>query len=310
MFLRRQLRALAVCLALLAPLSAGCQSTAPSPSPSASASPTSVDFTQPGAADRVIDDLMAAANSRQLIMAQIARDTASISVLAEGDTPLTWAHRDGEVKQVTSDLAYVDQATFDIRDFNISDVGALFAAAAEQSESEANQTLQIVDYSGGQVMMTVTTNPESRTVFFNPDGSLVETLDFQTVEGLTAGYAEVVGIRSLVYSVGVKSSLGIWADFPALTATTVTRRQRTAKVPATTIRRSEEASLPLISTSSIDPATIWTVVQRTVHEHNQRPEPEWSVEIDDRDERGAPRMYFTVGGVSLVTDVDGNEVSS
>ncbi len=310
MVLRRQLRAVAVCLALLAPLSAGCQSNAPSPSPSVSVTPPSRDFTLPGAAEREIADLMAAANSRQLIMAQIARDTASISVLAEGDQPQTWAYRDGEVKQVISDLAYVDQATFDIDDFNISDVGSLFAVAAEQSESEANQTLQIVDYSGGQVVMTVTTNPESRTVFFNPDGSLLETLDFQTVEGLATGFAEVVGIRSLVYSVGVKSSLGIWADFPALTATTVTRRQRTAKVPVTTIARNEETSLPLISTSHIEPATIWEVVQRTIRENHQNPDPDWSVQIDDRDERGAARMYFTVGGVSLVTDLNGDEVSS
>lgn len=310
MILRRRLRAVAVCLALLVPLSAGCQSTAPSPSPSASITPVSPDFTLPGAAERAIDDLMAAANSRQLIMAQIAPDTASISVLADGDQPLTWAFRDGEVKQVASDLAYVDQATFDIDDFNISDVGALFAAAAEQSESQKNQTLQIVDYSGGQVMMTVTTNPESRTVFFNPDGSLLETLDFQTATGLTTGFAEVVGVRSLVYSVGVKSSLGIWADFPALTATTVTRRQRTAKVPVTTIARSEETSLPLISTKHIEPATIWEVVQRTIRDNSQALDTPWSVEIDDRDDSGAARMYFTVGGVSLVTDLKGNEVSS
>ncbi|MGB7962053.1 MAG: hypothetical protein WCF12_03705 [Propionicimonas sp.] len=310
MVLRRQLRALAVCLALLVPLAAGCQLNVPSLSPSASVTPASRDFTLPGAAEREIGDLMAAANSSQLIMAQVARDTASISVLAEGDKPQTWAYRDGEVKQVTSDLAYVDQATFDIDDFNISDVGSLFAAAAEQSESEENQTLQIVDYSGGQVMMTVTTNPESRTVFFNPDGSLLETLDFQTLDGLTAGFKEVVGIRSLAYSVGIKTSLGIWADFPALTSTTVTRRQRTAKVPATTIARSEETSLPLISTSHIEPTTIWEVAQRTIREKNQALDTEWSVEIDDREERGAARMYFTVGGDSLVTDLDGDKVSN
>ncbi|MFZ1384729.1 MAG: hypothetical protein WAS02_07450 [Propionicimonas sp.] len=307
---RRRLRAATVVLALLALLPAGCQSGVPSATPSVSATPASRDFTLPGAAKAEIDELMGAAGSRDLIMVQVAREAVSISVLTGADTPLTWAYRDGKVEQVASDLAYVDQATFDIDDFDISDVGRLFRTAAVQSDSEKNQTLQIVDYSGGQVMMTVTTNPESRTVFFNPDGSLLETLDFQTLDGLTKGLQEVVGVRTLAYSVGVKSSLGVWVDFPALSAKSVTRRQRTAKVPATTIARSETTSLPLISVADIDPETIWEVTQRTIRRHDLASDQEWSVEIDDREQLGTPRMYFSVGGVSLETDLAGHEINS
>ena len=44
------------------------------------------------------------------------------------------AWRDGTVKQVDSDVTYVRQTVFEVDDFDISDVGALFTTAASISE--------------------------------------------------------------------------------------------------------------------------------------------------------------------------------
>ena len=249
---RRRLRAATVVLALLALLPAGCQSGVPSATPSVSATPASRDFTLPGAAKAEIDELMGAAGSRDLIMVQVAREAVSISVLTGADTPTTWAYRNGDMGQVTSDLAYVDQATFDVDDFNISDVGALFRAASGMAGSEENQSLTIVDYSGGEVMMSVSTLPESRTVFFNPSGSLLTTLDFDTPGGISQGIEEAIGSRLMVYSISVDSEQGAWADFPGDPDTTV-RRTRTSKVPVTTVPRAETVDLPLFSASRCTP---------------------------------------------------------
>ncbi len=92
-------------------------------------------------------------------MVEIAKDSVQVSVLSAEGKPVTWAHRDGKSAEVPSDLAYVDQATFDVSRFNISNVGGLFRAAASMSGSEEHQSLTIVDYSGGEVVMSVSTLP-------------------------------------------------------------------------------------------------------------------------------------------------------
>jgi hypothetical protein len=296
-------RLLAVLALLAALVLTGCQPAA-TPSPSAVAR----DFTLPGAASGMIDELTAAAGSSNLVLVQVSRSSVLVSVL-EGTTPVTWAYRDGKVAEVPSDLAYVDQASFSIDRFNISDVGGLFRAAAGVAGSEENQTLQIVDYSGGRVMMAVTTNPESRAVFFQPDGAIMPAVDFHAAGGIEQALTEVLAGVGPVYAIGVQSSLGAWVDHPGTEKGTTVRRQRTAKVPVTTTIRSERSELAPFRPSLLRPAVIWTVVQRISAEHDLTGQPDWTMTMDDRAETGVPRLYFTVGGVPEVTDLAGTPLA-
>lgn len=257
----------------------------------------------------MVDRLLSAAGNDRLIMVEITADTASISVLAPGATePATWAYRDGTVQEVTSDLQYVDQATFTIGDFDITDVGRLFRVAAAISGSTESQRLQIVDYSGGRVVMAVTTNPESRTVFFNPDGTLLPELDYHTESGVAAGLEVVLEDRITVQRVGVDSSAGAWVEYRAAGATTV-HRQRPAKVPVTTVVRDEVLGLTGFAVGRVDPRAIWRVVERETASTELR-SLQWTVTIDDREDTGVPRMYFTIGAESLTTDLAGNRVTT
>ena len=299
---RRLRRALLAAL-LAATVLAGCQPATATPSPSA----VTRDFTLPGAASGMIDELTAAAGSSNLVLVQVSRSSVLVSVL-EGTTPVTWAYRDGKAAEVPSDLAYVDQASFSIDRFNISDVGGLFRAAAGLAGSEENQTLQIVDYSGGRVMMAVTTNPESRAVFFQPDGSIMPSVDFHAAGGVEQALSEVLTGLNSVYAIGVQSSLGAWVDHPGTEEGTTVRRQRTAKVPVTTTLRSEESDLAPFRPSLLRREVIWKVVQRISDEHDLTGQPDWSVTMDDRAETGVPRLYFTVGGISEQTDLSGNRI--
>lgn len=283
----------------------GCQ-LGDAPTPTASSTPAQPDFTRPGAAQDMVRRLIAASGSEDLIMVQIETDQVSVSVLIDSE-PVTWAYRDGEIQEVASDMAYVDQAVFTIDDFNISDVGALFRAAEAASGSAENQDLQIVDYSGGQVMMAVSTVPESRTVFFHPDGRLLETLDFTTHRGVVRGLEEAVGEVALVHSAGIDSRQGAWIDLPGADQTTI-RRLRTAKVPVTTNARAETLDLPLFATGVIDAEAIWSVVEGTVGTADVPDGSDWSVIIDDRDDLGIPRMHFRLGRTVLVTELDGTQV--
>lgn len=285
---------------------AGCQpATATQPSVVVT-TPAGPDFTQPGTAIDMVQTLIAAAGSDELIMVEIEEDTVSVSALVDGQ-PVTWAYRDGSIGQIPSDLAYVDQAIFDIDDFNLDDVGGLFRAAESASGSAQNQNLQIVDYSGGEVMMSVSTVPESRTVFFHPDGSMLETLDFNTPGGVSRGVSEAVGTQTAVHSIAVQSEVGAWVDFPGEEETTI-RRQRTAKVPVTTHARAETLDLPLFSPSLVDPEAIWAVVDKAIGTEDIPEGSSWSVIVDDRDDEGIPKMYFSIGPRVLVTDLAGTPV--
>jgi hypothetical protein len=253
----------------------------------------------------MVNSLLVDAGSQHALMVEIAPDSVQVSVLAADGKPVTWANRDGKSAEVPSDLAYVDQATFDVSDFNLSDVGGLFRAAASMSGSEENQSLTVVDYSGGEVMMSVSTLPESRTVFFNPDGSLLDLLNFDAPGGITQGIKEATAGRLTVYSVTVQSDQGVWADYRGDEEGTTERRTRTAKVPVTTNIRSETVDLPVFLVARIHPEAIWKVVDATRGTSDIAEDANWSVIIDDRERTGAPRMHFAIGSKTLVTDLNG-----
>lgn len=253
----------------------------------------------------MVQQLLKDAQSQQALMVKIAEHSVEVSVLKD-DKVVTWANRDGTVTQVASDLAYVDQATFDVDAFQFDDVGAMFQAAAGQSGSAANQTLTIVDYSGGKVMMSVSTEPESRTVFFSPDGALMEILDFNTEGGLVRGIQAAIGTRQTIYALSVVSDQSVTVDYPGTNDTTI-RRTRAQKVPVTTTVRSGAANLPLFATSAVDPRAIWRVVQSERGTGSISENATWSVTIDNR-QKSIARMYFTFGFTVVVTDLAGNVI--
>ncbi|MDR1236927.1 MAG: hypothetical protein LBK28_01655 [Propionibacteriaceae bacterium] len=283
-----------IATAALAVLLVGC-SVAPSEPP-----PPELDFTQPQAAQQMVTQLIEKIGSQQVIMVEIRTDQVTVSAIKD-ERPVTWAYRDRKLAEVPSDLAYVDQATFNIADFNIADVGAVFRAAAGVSGSEENQILQIVDYSGGQVMMSVATNPESRTVFFTPAGALLEDLDFATIGGLTRGLADVSHNLYLALTVNIDSKRGIWIDYPAGAKGSIVRRQRAAAVPVTTMIRTEDTKLKSFDPKRISLTAIWTVV----HSNRKTPVSQWSVVIEDSGQPSGPRMSFTIDGQTLTTNLLG-----
>jgi hypothetical protein len=312
MSMRAPRRVATIAMALVCALGlCACQSTAaassvPSPSEATTPAPTCPDFTRLDAATTMVHRLMADAGSSEAIMVQVQPREVDVSVLVD-ETPVTWACRDGVVAKVPSDIAYVDQASFDPDSFDFSDIGALFRAAAAVAGSADRQRLQIVDYSGGRVMMSVSTDPESRTVFFNADGSLLEDLDFTTYGGVQRGLRAVEGQLVLGTHVSVTSNEGVWMDYAGTEPGTVTRRERTATVPVTTVNRTARDPVTPFAPSLVKANVIWAVVEQTAE--TMTATPTWSVVIDDRAGHGLPRMYLTIGSTSVVTDLNGRPIS-
>ncbi|PFG17379.1 hypothetical protein ATK74_1946 [Propionicimonas paludicola] len=274
-----------------------------SPSPTASA----IDFTRVGAARNMIDQLIAAAGSDELLMAEVTADTVQIGVLKNGQAS-TWAYRDGTVGKVIGDLTYVNQATFDISRFNIDNVGAIFDAAAAVSGSSQDQALNIVDNAGGDVVMSVTTVPETKTVFFNPNGSLLKLLDFDNVDSIQTGLEEALGIRTLVYSITISASQGVQVVCTGGTNRLV-HRSRGLRVPVTAVTIPGTRDLPEFSATKVDPVTIWRVVHSLRDGKRAAVDADWKVVIDDREGHGTARMHFSVGSLNVTTTLGGVTLS-
>lgn len=288
----------------------GCQQPSITASPAAASptpSPSGPDLTRPRAAADMVRQLVERAGSRRLIQVEISKDEASVSVLKDG-RPETWAWRDHRFQQVTSDIMNVDQQSFTIEEFNISDVGALFRQAAVIAQSDQAQVLQIVDSSAGEVMMSVSTNPESHTVFFYPDGRLLPTLDFDTLAGVTAGLKDAIGPCGQALAIGVKSELGAYLDLQGHDEKTTIRRLRAAAVPTTITERAERLDAAAFSPTLVSAAALWKVVAAQRAAGTLAADQAWSVVIDDREHTGKPLMRFTFGVTQLVTDLSGQRV--
>jgi len=307
--------AASVCLVLVAgcspaPGGAGPSSSA-STSPTASTTTPELDLTKPGVARTLIRELVAASGSQQVVMVLIRKREASVSVLTDGRAH-TWAYRGGAIKEVSSDLAYVGQSTFDPDDFNLSDIGAVFRAAAAVSGSDASQELQIVDsrrveHAASELKLSVATNPETRTVFFNADGTLVPTLDFNTAAGIAIGLSDAIGTHSTATTVAVGSATGASIDYPGTDGSVVVR-MRASKLPVTDVPRSGADKLIGFDPRVVSPAVIWRVLQRYAAQGSFGPTTTWSVTADIRTGDTLPRLRFAIGSAQFVTDLQGDEV--
>lgn len=280
------------------------------PSPSASSATPSLpqrDFTAPGEATAVVKELVAAAGTIHAIKVEITRRQASLSVVS-GMRATTWAWRDGRVAVVDSDTEYVGQAIFDPRDFNVADLAGMFAVAETAARSSAGQMLQIVEYADRAVYMTVTTNPESQTVFFTRDGAVVPQVDVSTAAGLTAALGEVIGTKSTVLALGVLPNQGgVWVDTSA--GDTLVRTLRRSRFPVRLATRRESSTLLPFDPRVVAPSVVLATLERLSARLKGTPGPGWGVTVDARDASGEPRMYWSLGNQQAVTTLTGVNIT-
>ncbi|HQZ85318.1 MAG TPA: hypothetical protein PLB21_06765 [Actinomycetota bacterium] len=295
-------------------------SPTPSASPSAAPSPTftgsplpdsdlPVDFpvTQPlvdGAAGPVVDELHRVAGGLPVLKVDVTTDAATLSALLPDLRVATYQWRDGVITRVDSDVQYFEQATFDPHEYPLESVGRMFDVA-DLRGVRGELILQIVDYRAGQVLMTVTSRPESETVFFRQDGSAVAVLGVTSVADIAAGVGEVVGQATQAYAVGFNATRGYWADLPDDEDGVVLNRARVGAVPVFETRRTQAVAVPSFDPTLIDPASL----AKSVAQFQDTPEQQCDVVIDMSLGRSAPVVRVDCEGGIHYADLEGRDMT-
>lgn len=256
----------------------------------------------------MVRELVEAAGTINAIKVEISVHDASLSIVT-GMTAKTWAWRNGKIDVVDSDTQYVGQKIFDPRDFDLTDISGMFATAATLAKSNSGQQLQIVEYADRTVYMTVTTNPESLTVFFRQDGSLVSQVDLTSLAGIKEAYDDVVGTKRYVNALGILPNQGgMYVDVVVLD--TIVRTVRQPRLPVRTTIRRNDTSLAPFDPAVVKPATIAASLSKICAKANlQSAPPGWSLEVDSKDNTPDPRMYFTLSGAQTVMTLEGVDVT-
>lgn len=255
-------------------------------------------------AQRVVAELHRVAGRLPVVKLDISTDQATLTVVTPEHSVKSYRWRDNVVSGVDSDVQYLGQTTFYPVQYPLGQIRRMFDNAALIAGSSTGQVLQIVEYKSGWVYMSVTTRPESKTVFFNRDGSAVPELGFRSVEDITRGLADVVSSTFLVRAVGFGPDQGYWADIPQ-TGNILERRTRKGSMPVFDWRRTDPTTLPPFDSSLINPSAI----ARSISSFATSPDEICTVSIDNQFQRSQPVIRYDCGGRITFTDMEGRDMT-
>jgi len=262
-------------------------------------------LSQPGQAAAAVKALVAKAGTSLAIRVAITDTTASMTYVAD-DKAVTLGWQSGVVAPEDSDITYVGQAIFDVDSFNLADVGAMFTQAAALTNSDNKQELQINEYNTGRVLMTVTTTPESQTIFFRQDATIINWLQFNTATGVAEALRDV-DTGTDVIAIGLNDQ-GLYAD-AKVDSSTIERIVRPAKLPAYTAMRNASSDLTTFDPSTLDAGVLASLLSDKAPALAGTANPSATWVVDTRDNLGAPTIRLTVGLTTRVYDLAGNDIT-
>lgn len=293
----KKLLALLACLTLLL---VGCDEeakpTEPSPTPS-------TELLTPGAAQKVVGELLGQiADPSSVVRLRITGDQARLTYVDEWSKPVSEIWRDGKITTQDEGTDTVVSSSFDPRDFNISDVGAMFEKSAQLCGSAENQELQITEYANSKILMTVSTTPESSTVFFRPDATVIMPLDFTSAEDVSQALTEAVGPSTRILAAGLTADQ-LWVDV-ASGPGTVTRRIRKTSVPVYSLQRKQSISDEPFAPSLIDAKILAEKFAAAAESESK----DFVATVKQQKDEDQPFINFSHGGTQELTSLDGTPV--
>ena len=280
------------------------------PEPGVTSSPTVV-FPVPmsvtqdlikGGAKQIVRRMMEITNNRPALKLDVSASEVTLTVLETNQKPFTLRWRANQIAPAESDIQYLGQTTFRPTDYPLGNISELFDIATRMGATSTEKVLQVVEQRSGEVYLTVTTTPETKTVFFEKDGTAVRNLGYTSVADLTDGLAAVIAGSRAATQIGFGPNTGYWIDLPANNGITE-RRIRSAALPVYTTRLKETSSL-----TPFDPIQLNALVlARSIQKFNPDSKTECRIEVDNRYRRKTPIIRYDCGGKVHFTDPDGTE---
>ena len=280
------------------------------PEPGVTSSPTVV-FPVPmsvtqdlikGGAKQIVRRMMEITNNRPALKLDVSASEVTLTVLETNQKPFTLRWRANQIAPAESDIQYLGQTTFRPTDYPLGNISELFDIATRMGATGTEKVLQVVEQRSGEVYLTVTTTPETKTVFFEKDGTAVRNLGYTSVADLTDGLAAVIAGSRAATQIGFGPNTGYWIDLPANNGITE-RRIRSAALPVYTTRLKETSSLTPFDPTQLDAL----VLARSIQKFNPGSRAECKIEVDNRYRRKTPIIRYDCGGRVHFTDPDGTE---
>lgn len=254
-------------------------------------------------AAQVVEALHMVAGHLPVLKLDVTLDQATLNALTPDEQVVTYRWADDAIDAVTSDFQYLGQATFNPADYPLASIGRMFDVA-DLRGVHGDPIYQIQEYREGQVLQTVSSLPESTTVFFLKDGSAVPDLTVTSALDIADGFEAVTGGETEINQFGFSPERGYWADLPGDEGQIV-RRTRTGGVPPFDAPRTELNPLPTFSPEVIDPAVVAMVLARVRTE----PTEACTVTVDLALERSAPVITAVCGTETYYADLEGRDMT-
>ena len=255
-----------------------------------------------GGAKQIVRRMMEITNNRPALKLDVSTSEVTLTVLDTTQKPFTLRWRANQITPADSDIQYLGQTTFRPTDYPLGNINDLFDTATRMGATGMEKIMQIVEQRSGEVYLTVTTIPETKTVFFEKDGTPVRNLGYTSVADLTDGLAAVIAGSRAATQIGFGPNTGYWIDLPANNGITE-RRIRSAALPVYTTRIKEASSLTPFDPTQLDAL----VLARSIQKFNSGSKAECKIEVDNRYRQKTPIIRYDCGGKVHFTAPDGTE---
>lgn len=258
-------------VAAAALLLVGCQPTPPatseSPSPPASVHatafprplPVTGTLTDGDNALRVVKALNDAAGHRPALKLDVTPESATLTVLTIDHQVLAYQWSNDALDSATTDFQYLKQSTFTPTDYPLASIGTMFKEA-QRLGVEGDLVYQIQEYGHGSITQSISSRPETTTVFFRPDATPVPSIGVETAHDVAIGLEAVTKGLSRITQFGFSKERGYWAFAPD--GEQLVTRIRKDQVPTFETRKSGTSEDTPFDASLIDPAAAVQAITR------------------------------------------------
>lgn len=256
-----------------------------------------------GGAATVVAKLHELSGLRPALKLDISDAEVTLIVLDRNKTARGYRWSDGLIEAAETDVQYLGQTIFWPTDFAVDNVQLIFDNAALLGTSSSGQNLQVVEYRPGQVLMSVSTTPESATIFFRPDGSVFRSLGTTAVADIREGISAVTAGTRTVYSIGFTPQLGYYSELP-VDGDATERRSRMENRPTYYAQRTGQSASETFDPELVDP----TALAKTIASYSTG--EGCTVEIDNRFKRVQPVISYQCDGQTYYSDLKGRDLTA